>query len=236
MTKHILIALAFAALPALAQEAPAPCDKPCAPKCHRPHGPRGDMHKHMLEKFDANKDGQLDEQEKAAMKAAREARHAEMKQKMLEKFDANKDGQLDEQEKAAMKAEFEAKRGEKPCGDKPCCGPKGPRGPKPGCGPEGHGPKGPRHHKGHGPRPDMHKHMMEKFDANKDGQLDEQEKAAMKADFEAKKAERKAKFMEKFDVNKNGQIDEEEKAAIKADFEANGPKGPKGPHGCPCKG
>ncbi len=72
----------------------------------------------MLEKFDANKDGQLDEQEKAAMKAAREARHAEMKQKMLEKFDANKDGQLDEQEKAAMKAEFEARHGKhegKPC-------------------------------------------------------------------------------------------------------------------------
>ncbi len=61
----------------------------------------------------------------------------------------------------------------------------------------------------------------------------------MKADFEAKKAERKAKFMEKFDVNKNGQIDEEEKAAIKADFEANGPKGPRGPKGCAphgCKG
>ncbi len=217
MTKSILIALAVAALPVLAQDAPCCPQKDAAPKCHRPC--KKGMPKHMLEKFDVNKDGQLDDQEKAAMKAEFEAKHAEMKQKMLEKFDVNKDGQLDDQEKAAMKAEFEAKHGDK----------------KPGCGP-----RGPRHHKGHGPKGDMHKRMLEKFDANKDGQLDDQEKAAMKAEFEAKKAEMKQKFMEKFDTNKNGQIDEDEKAAIKADFEANGPKGPrgpKGPKGCaPCKG
>ncbi len=127
MSKNIIIALAVAALPVFAQDAaPQP---PCAPKPCAPHHCQGKngMPKPLLEKFDANKDGQLDEQEKAAMKADFEARHAEMKQKMLEKFDANKDGQLDEQEKAAMKADFEARHG-KPCG-------KGPRG----------------HHHGHGP-------------------------------------------------------------------------------------
>ncbi len=257
--KNILIALAVAALPALAQDAPAPCQKECgAPKCHRPCGPKPGMHKHMMEKFDANKDGQLDEQEKEAMKAEFEAKKAERKAKFMEKFDVNKDGQIDDQEKEAIKAEFEARQG------KPGCkGPRGhhPHGPKPGC-------KGPRGHRPHGPNPGMHKHMMEKFDANKDGQLDEQEKEAMKAEFEAKKAERKAKFMEKFDVNKDGQIDDQEKEAIKADFEAKkaefeakrgdkkpgcgkkdprgekccGPKGPKGPRGhkghgpCPVKG
>ncbi len=125
MTKNIIIALAIAALPVLAQDAPTPCDKPCAPKCHRPCGHKGDMHKRMLEKFDANKDGQLDDQEKAAMKAEFDARHAERKAKFMEKFATNKDGQLDEQEKAAVKSEFDDQRGEKPCGPKPGCGPKG---------------------------------------------------------------------------------------------------------------
>ncbi len=74
----------------------------------------------MLEKFDANKDGELDETER---KAAREARKGmkgkkggkkspEMRAKLLEKFDANKDGKLDETERAAAKAAREAKKSE----------------------------------------------------------------------------------------------------------------------------
>ncbi len=207
--KNVLVALALAALPVLAQDAPAQPQQPCgAPKCcKRAHGAdKGDMHKRVMEKFDANKDGQLDEQEKAAMKADFEARRAEMQKKSLEKFDANKDGQLDEQEKEAMKAEFKGRRDGK------------------GHGPRAH--KGPRHHKGHGAdKGDMHKHMMEKFDANKDGQLDEQEKAAMKADFEARHAEMQKKCLEKFDANKDGQLDEQEKEAMKAEFKARRGKG-----------
>lgn len=109
----------------MAQEAataPAPTPDPQpAPPCRNPH------FKHIMAKFDANKDGQLDEQEKAAMKAAFEARKAEFEKKMLEKFDANKDGQLDDQEKSAMKEEFAKHRGPRR---------------------HGHGPAmhGPRHH------------------------------------------------------------------------------------------
>ena len=251
MKKSLFFAL-FAALPVMAQEAapkqcPAqkPCCKamPCAPAmpcCGKP-GSRPDFHKVMLEKFDANKDGQLDDAEKAAAKADFEAKRAEMKaafeKKMLEKFDANKDGQLDDAEKAAAKAEFEKMRAE-----------RGPKGPK--CGRHGHhGPKGPHCCGKPGPRPDFHKMMLEKFDANKDGQLDDAEKAAAKADFEAKRAEMKAAFekkmLEKFDANKDGQLDDAEKAAAKAEFEKmraeRGPKGPKcgrrghrGPKGPKC--
>ena len=319
MKKSLFFAL-FAALPVMAQEAapeqcPAqkPCCKamPCAPAmpcCGKP-GSRPDFHKMMLEKFDANKDGQLDDAEKAAAKADFEAKRAEMKadfeKKMLEKFDANKDGQLDDAEKAAAKAEFEKMRAERgPKGPKcgrhghhgpkgpHCCGKPGPRpdfhkmmlekfdankdgqlddaekaaakaefeknraerGPKgPKCGRHGHhGPKGPHCCGKPGSRPDFHKVMLEKFDANKDGQLDDAEKAAAKADFEAKRAEMKAAFekkmLEKFDANKDGQLDDAEKAAAKAEFEKmraeRGPKGPKcgrrghhgpqGPRCCPC--
>ncbi|MFP2927758.1 EF-hand domain-containing protein [Pyxidicoccus sp. 3LG] len=49
----------------------------------------------LVEKFDTNKDGTLDESERAAMRAEREKKHEEM----LQKFDANKDGKLDEAER-----------------------------------------------------------------------------------------------------------------------------------------
>ena len=55
-------------------------------------------------------------------------------------------------------------------------------------------------HRPHGPRP----------------QLTEEQKAEMKAKFEA----RKAKFMEKFDTDKDGKISDAEKEAIKAAHEA----------------
>lgn len=92
MKKSILIAL-FAAMPLFAQEAapeaaaPAPApEAAAAPEagqpgcgCRRHHGQRPELTEEqkaefrarMLEKFDANKDGQLDEQEKEAMRAAR---------------------------------------------------------------------------------------------------------------------------------------------------------------------
>ena len=66
----------------------------------------------VLEKFDTNKDGKLDADER---KAAGEARKAQMEKRraaMLEKYDANKDGKLDDTEREQMRADMEAKRKE----------------------------------------------------------------------------------------------------------------------------
>lgn len=52
-------------------------------------------------KFDKDGDGKLNDEEKAAYKAARDAEKAAM----LAKYDTNKDGKLDDAEKAAMKAD-----------------------------------------------------------------------------------------------------------------------------------
>lgn len=60
--------------------------------------------KEALAKYDTNKDGMLDDAEKAAMKAAAVAKGKATKEANLAKYDANKDGKLDEAEKAAMKA------------------------------------------------------------------------------------------------------------------------------------
>ena len=58
-----------------------------------------------------------------------------------------------------------------------------------------------------------------------------------KAAHEARKAEMKAKFMEKFDADKDGQLSDAEKEAVKADFKKNSPKFHKrGPKGPRCCG
>ena len=82
-------------------------------------GKKGDMRKKIMEKFDTNKDGKLDETEKAALKKAMEERRAngegkgkkgDKRKKIMEKFDTNKDGKLDEAEKAALKKAMEERR------------------------------------------------------------------------------------------------------------------------------
>ena len=147
MKKSLLIAL-FAAMPLVAQECPQkPCcapQKPCCMKMQRP---------------------QLTEEQKAEMKA-----------KFMEKFDADKDGQISDAEKEAIKAEF-AKRGPK-------------RGPKCGKCPKGERPqlteeqKAEMKAKFEARKAEMKAKFMEKFDADKDGQLSAAEKEAAKAEFQ----------------------------------------------------
>ena len=118
------------------------------------------------------------------------------------------------------------------CPQKPCCADK-----KPCCMKKMQRPQLTEEQKA-----EMKAKFMEKFDADKDGQISDAEKAdfeakkaEMKAKFEAKKAERKAKFMEKFDTDKDGKISDAEKEAIKAEFKKNAPKFRKhGRHGKRC--
>lgn len=57
--------------------------------------------------------------------------------------------------------------------------------------------------------------MMQKYDANQDGSLDAQEKAALRADFKAKRQQMHAKRIAQFDANKDGKLDDTERAAAK---------------------
>lgn len=59
----------------------------------------------ILEKFDANKDGKLDEAERKAARMAGEEAMKARKAEMLKKFDKDGDGKLSEEEEAAMKEE-----------------------------------------------------------------------------------------------------------------------------------
>lgn len=59
-----------------------------------------------LAKYDANKDGQLDEAESAKMKAEKDA----ARQARLEKYDKNNDGKINKNEQEAEKADKAAAR------------------------------------------------------------------------------------------------------------------------------
>src|SRR5690242_20683539 len=67
----------------------------------------------ILQKYDTNGDGQLDAQEKAAMRADFQAKREAKKQEMLAKYDTNKDGKLEPAERQVMRDEKAAKLFEK---------------------------------------------------------------------------------------------------------------------------
>jgi Ca2+-binding EF-hand superfamily protein len=86
-------------------------------------GKRAELRQKVLQKFDKNGNGQLDQAEKEAAKAQRREQgggkgpggkggpDSERRQKLLAKFDTDGDGKLSETEKAAAK-EARAKRGQ----------------------------------------------------------------------------------------------------------------------------
>jgi len=61
-------------------------------------------------KYDADKDGKLSDDEKAAAKAGAKAKAKETRDANLQKYDANTDGKLDADEKARKKADEQAER------------------------------------------------------------------------------------------------------------------------------
>ncbi|MEJ1973693.1 MAG: hypothetical protein WDM96_14890 [Lacunisphaera sp.] len=108
--------------PAFAQsETPATPAAP-APGADHPFGQR------LLERFDANHDGQLDDTERAAARAAWQIRRAqrtelrkelrdrlqERRQEVLAHFDRNGDGRLDENERAELRQAWQDFLGQHP--------------------------------------------------------------------------------------------------------------------------
>ena len=234
MKKSLLIAL-FAAMPLMAQEAPqkpecAP-QKPCCHKMARPQRPqlteeqkaemkakfearKAEMKAKLMEKFDADKDGQLSDAEKEAIKAEFAKRGGKKGPKFGKKgprrpgCGCGKKGQrpqLTEEQKAEMKAKFEARKAEKKAkfmenfdADKD------------------------------GKISDAEKEAI-KAEFAKRGAKKGQRRPGCRCGkkgqrpqrpqlTEEQKAEKKAKFMENFDADKDGKISDAEKEAIKAEF------------------
>jgi len=78
--------------------------------------PRGELRAKLLERFDANQDGKLDEGERAAAKAAMQERKGERAAKILAKhpeLDTNGDGKISKEEAEAGRVAHQAKMKEK---------------------------------------------------------------------------------------------------------------------------
>ena len=95
----------------------------------------------------------------------------EMRKKLLEKFDADGDGKLNEAERSKARAEMKKRRGDR----KPGEGRPGPRGPR---------------------SPEFRKKMLEKFDADGDGKLNEEERAKARKEAQGKRGPRGEKSKE----------------------------------------
>lgn len=108
--------------------------------------------KQMMERFDADKDGKLSDAEREAAKTALKEKGGEVRGKVLEKFDADKDGKLSETERDAAKAALKARQ-------------------------ENKGTAGKKGEKAEGKAEEQRRKLMEQFDEDKDGQLNEAERA-----------------------------------------------------------
>lgn len=102
-----------------------------------------------------------------------------------------------------------------------------------------------------GGRPPLPPEILAKYDVNKDGKLDETERAALKADVDAGKVSLPKhgpggpggpggkgrpvppEVLAKYDANKDGKIDATERAKMKADIESGAFVPPHRPHGHP---
>ncbi len=74
----------------------------------------------------------------------------------------------------------------------------------------------------------MMKQMLEKFDADKDGKLSEEERTKARESMRGQGGpggERFAELMKKFDKDGDGKLSEEERAALRAEMGANRPEG-----------
>jgi hypothetical protein len=132
-------------------------------------------------------------------------------------YDVDQNGALDEDERAVLQEDIASGKFIPPGAEGRKRGARGPGGPQ-----------------GHGLPPEI----RAQYDANKDGQLDETERATLRADVASGKVTLPARgarrqpppeIMAQYDTNKDGTLDDTERAALHADIESG--KLPRPVHG-----
>lgn len=95
----------------------AAVERTSGPDAPSPGGPGGFNPEAMLKQYDKDGDGELNEEEREAMRTAMQARFGRSggqrpnREEMLKRFDKNGDGELDEEERTAMRESFGGGRG-----------------------------------------------------------------------------------------------------------------------------
>ena len=191
MRKHLawVVMMVLAASPSLAEEGQ---DKVPGKK-GAPEGQRGpispEMMKRLLEKFDTNKDGQLSAEEKANAQAELMKSAGPQMKELIKRFDRNGDGQLDAREQAAAReamAKIRASGGGGPQVGAPVIIPA---------------------------NNEIPAAVLEKFDKDGDGKLNDEELAAAKKAQSGKRERAKqADVIKEFDKDGDGRLNDAEKA------------------------
>ncbi len=168
----------------------------------------------LLEKFDANGDGNLTGQELQNAQAALQKQFGGglngagiNLEELKKKFDRDGDGKLNPEERAAAMAAFQKAKGNGggfPGGDAPGNPASGGFGGEQGAEGKARGREA----------------MIKRFDKNGDGKLNDEEKAEAQKVLKAKKGEARpagklTEAMKKLDIDGDGKLSDEEKAAAK---------------------
>ena len=153
----------------------------------------------ILERFDLDGDGKLNQQEREALRAAR-GKHSQngeraqrpTREQMIQRFDTDGDGKLNETERQAMRQVAQQRRGSRGrAGEQGQRAPRGRRGQQQGELGEKNLQRGERLQKRIGQQGDREQRraqMMQAFDANQDGQLDEFERQALREAIKKRRA------------------------------------------------
>lgn len=192
------------------------------------------LRKHLLEKYDANKDGKLSEEERAAAQKDFKENRAENRAKLFALLDVNKDQAVDEKEWMAGRATIiEFLREHRPDGGKG----------------EGRTPPTPEEREKR--RKENEAKMLAEFDTDKDGTLSDEERAKMrevlKERHKKRMDERLDHLFDRIDTNDDKKLERDEfmkphpgegdgqrppggdKGGDKGEGSGNGPKAGKGP-------
>lgn len=118
--KNLIILSLFAALPLVAQDADAAKNDSAR---QQEHGNREAHRQRLIEHFDKDGDGKLNDEEKAAMQQFLEQRRKNRgerrggprpsREEMIQRFDKDGDGELNEEERKNMREELRRRRHER---------------------------------------------------------------------------------------------------------------------------
>ena len=221
----------------LAEHPIPPAKRPHAPQAAKPEqiALRMLVRQLLIQHYDTNKNGRIDREEMVCIH--QEAKQA-LKQQAIDlaaQFDSDKDGKLSPEEREAMRSSFSKKQG-KTASNKPD---HQPRPAKPGmmelrwkpqpqaADEEEATPQRPRKHR-RPQRPHMdkmaremayisHQLMLQAYDKDGSGQLEEQEMKVCRQDAQVLYNQRKADLLSRFDADQDGTISPDEyKAAMES--------------------
>jgi hypothetical protein len=226
LTSLLTAATLFLALGALSARAedPTPADPD---QSDRP------LRGRLLERFDANGDGRLDDTEHATARATVDR---EMRDRLagnplfMQRADTDKDGTISDAEWADARGHFQRARADRmerrPWGEQRRPG-NFAQPHRPGSGARMHAHQDPGFQRGY---------LLGKYDADANGRLDETERAALRADRENRarqRMEHQLARLKTVDADGDGRISDAEWAAAKETFQARRQAGPmkRGPRG-----